>query len=205
MKLESKIIYKELTDLSRLPEIHSLTYDTFVDGGLILPKEERELDLYPHLNRIRETVIIIAECEGKIIGTNSVTLDSRNGLHTDLYFRKETNQFRRINKRIGSSWRIATDKDHRGSIKIIMNLIKHSLLIGLKMNMEKCLFVFEKKNERVYQKLIGATTIAEKRRSADPNVDYKIHMVLMAADVEEVYDALSRREQKRKTLKMAYA
>lgn len=182
--------FNELSDLTRLPEIYSLTHDTFVESGLILPKENKTLNLYPHLNEIDETVVLIAESEGKIIATNSVTIDGENGLHTDAYFKRETDRLREKGEKLGCSWRIATDKNYRCNIRVIMNLIKRSLSVGEKMGMETCLFIFEKRHERIYKKLIGAKTIAEKVCDIEGFIEHKIHMVLMKADVRTVKNSL---------------
>ena len=126
--MKDNLNFKELSDLTRLPEIYSLTHDTYVESGLIQPKETGTLNLFPHLNEIEETVIIIAESNGKIIATNSLTIDGEKGLHTDVYFKSETNELRKKHKKLGSSWRIATDKKHRGDIRIIMTLIPLAII-----------------------------------------------------------------------------
>jgi len=200
---QNKLTYKTLTNFNRLPEIYSLTHDTFVESGLILPKENGQLNLYPHLNEIKETTIIIAECDGQIIATNSVTLDGEMGLHTDMYFKEEMDFLRKNNSNLGSSWRIATKKEFRGNIRVLMNLIKHSLTIGKEKGMKSSLFIFEKKNERIYKKLIGAKTIAEKVYNTDPNVNHQMHMVLMIADVEQVSNSLGRKPSSSKTIEYA--
>jgi hypothetical protein len=195
--MNENLIYKELTDLTRLPEIFSLTHDTFVESGLILPKKNGMLNLYPHLNKIKETAVIIAEFNGKIIATNSATIDGEKGLHTDVYFKSETDEYRKTHKNLGSSWRIATDKAHRRDIRIIMNLIKYSLLVGEKMGMETCLFIFEKRHERIYKKLIGAETIAEKVCDIEGFIEHKMHMVLMVAAVGAVKKKLTKTTAKK--------
>ena len=190
--MKDNLIFKELSDLTRLPEIYSLTHDTFVESGLIAPKKDGILNLYPHLNKIKETVVIIAESDGEIIATNSVTIDGEKGLHTDVYFKSETDEYRRTHEKLGSSWRIATDKKHRRDIRIIMNLIKHTLSVGEKLGMKTCLFIFEKRHERIYKKLICARTIAEKICDIEGYINHKMHMVLMSAKVVTIKQSLSK-------------
>ena len=73
-----------------------------------------------------------------------------------------------------------------------MNLIKRSLLVGEKMGMDTCLFIFEKRHERIYKKLIAAKTIAEKVCDIERFIDHKIHMVLMMTDVGTVKKSLMK-------------
>lgn len=151
-----------LNDFSRLNEVHSLVHDAFVDAGLCPKKTNNLLNLYPHLNRIEETKIIIAEKDGKIIGTNSVTVDGEYGLHTDSYFKEETDLIRKEStNKIGSSWRIATDKNYRNNIGLLLDIIRKTVEIIIEMDIETCLYSFSTKHEKFYKKLLNAETIAE--------------------------------------------
>lgn len=83
---------KELTDFFRLNELNSLVHDTLVESKHIKKRTSGLLDLYPKLNKIKQTTILIAELNNKIAGTNSMTIDSLYGLHTNFFFKEETSE-----------------------------------------------------------------------------------------------------------------
>ena len=69
--------------------------------------------------------------------------------------------------------------------------------MGEKMGMETCLFIFEKRHERIYKKLIGAETIAEKVCDIEGFIEHKMHMVLMVAAVGAVKKKLAKTTAKK--------
>ncbi|NPA68331.1 MAG: hypothetical protein GXO50_06945 [Chlorobi bacterium] len=183
----------KLNDFSRIPEISRLVKNSFTESGLIPPDYESEyLDLYPYLNKISETTVLIAESEGRIIGTNSITIDGPAGLHTDFYFKKETDIIRKTgNKILGSSWRIATAPTCRKNFRLFLDLIENTFKAGKEKNIETCLFVFAKKHENFYKRILDAETVAEKKHTDYPynNVTF----VLLKADTENTGKHLSKR------------
>ena len=182
---------RKLDNSDRIPEIGKLVHDTLVESGHISPRHNTFVDLYPYLNKISETTILIAELEGEIIGTNSMTIDSSVGLHTDKFFKKETDLIRKQeNKTLGSSWRIATNQKYRRNIRLFLDLIQNSFYLAKEMHIETCLFVFDKKHEDFYKKLLDAETIAEKICNIEPEID--IHMILMRTDTENSQKHLSK-------------
>ncbi len=186
----------KLKDFNRLYEIGKLVHDTLVESGHISSRYDKYVDLYPHLNKIPETSILIAESGGKIIGTNSMTLESPAGLHTDKFFKEETDCFRKNKKILGSSWRIATSKEYRKNIRLFLDLIQNSFFLAKEMNIETCLFVFDKKHEEFYKKMLDAETVAEKICNIEPEID--IPMVLMQTDTENSQKHMSKIFTRRK-------
>ncbi|MCF6367158.1 MAG: hypothetical protein L3J35_13285 [Bacteroidales bacterium] len=173
-----------LKDYSKLEEIHELAHNAFIESGLITKKQNNKLDLFPHLNKSKNTKTIIAEYSDKIIGTNSMTSDGINGLHTDKYFKKETDNFRKNTKiKIGSSWRLATHKDYRSNIMLLLDLIEKSVNVAINMKIETCLYIFAKKHEGFYKKLLNATLVAEKKCYIEKGLE--VHLVLMKTETEE--------------------
>ncbi len=180
----------KLTNFNRLPEIGELVHDTLVESGHISSRYNKFVDLYPHLNKIPETTILIAELNGRIIGTNSMTLDNPKGLHTDKFFKEETDSFRKQKKILGSSWRIATAHEYRKNIRLFLDLIQNTFFLAKEMHIETCLFVFDKRHEEFYKKLIDAETVAEKISNIEPEID--IPMILMRTDTENSQKHLSK-------------
>ena len=85
-----------LKDYSRLDEVYKLTHDTFVLSGEISPQANGKITTSPHLDTHPDTSILIAEQEGEIIGTITVTIDSGEGLNMEKWFKKEWLEYRKI-------------------------------------------------------------------------------------------------------------
>jgi len=187
----------KLDDYNRISEIGKLVHDTLVESKHISSRYNKFVDLYPHLNTIPETTVLIAELNGKIIGTNSMTIDNPHGLHTDKFFKEETDIIRKNeNKILGSSWRIATEHKYRKNIRLFLDLIQNSFYLAKEMNIETCLFVFDIRHEEFYKKLIDAETITKKICNIEPEID--IPMVLMRTDTENSQKHLSKTFTRRK-------
>lgn len=161
MKKED-ITFSRLTDMNRLSEIHKLTHDSFVEGGLISPTPDGILDIYSHLDRLEETNIIVAEQDGKIIATCSVTKDNTFGLQSDKFFKEETDKLRIEHDNLGCAWRIVTAKQFRNDIRLIKKLIDYTAIAAKNLTMQACLYCFATKHEKIYARLIGAKTITRK-------------------------------------------
>ncbi len=181
----------ELIDYNRLSEISSMVHETLVESRHIIKGSTDKINLYPHLNNINQTTVLIAELNNNIIGTNSMTIDSEHGLHTDLFFKQETDYIRKSSeKKLGSSWRIATNKEYRGNIRLFLDIIQNSFFLAKKKGIETCLFVFDKKHEKLYKKLLDAETISEKVCNIEAEID--INMVLMKTDTENSQKHLNK-------------
>jgi hypothetical protein len=106
----NKIEFRELTDLERLPEIHALAYEGLLENGYILPNTSQQKSIHPHLDNLEETSVIVGECNGQIIATDTITIDGSQGLSTDVYFGSKTNEIRRQYGKIACLWRFCTEK-----------------------------------------------------------------------------------------------
>ncbi len=170
-----------LSEFHKLEEIHELCHDAYVESGLIFKRQDSKLNLFPHLNTIENTKTLIAVKDNKIIGTNSITSDGIFGLHSDMHFKEETDFFRLNTKGIlGSSWRIATNKIYRNNIRLLLDLVQNTVKLAVEMNIQTCLYVFAKKHEDFYKKLIGAETISQKRSNLEPGLN--VDLVLMKTE-----------------------
>jgi hypothetical protein len=147
---------------AELDAVHRLTHDSIVAGGYMLARPDGRLDSYPMLDASPLTTVLVAVCDGTIIGTNSLTADGPLGLHTDLYFPTETNIVRRDRRRLVSSFRIATApamKDRHG-YALILDLVKWTCVVATEAYaFETMLCTFNPKHEGVYARLLAARTV----------------------------------------------
>lgn len=177
---------------AELDAVHRLTHDSIVAGGYMLARPDGRLDSYPMLDASPLTTVLVAECDGTIIGTNSLTADGPLGLHTDLYFPTETNAVRRDRRRLVSSFRIATDPmvQDRHGYALILDLVKWTLVVATEAYaFETMLCTFNPKHESVYRRMLRATTIAHQAKVAHGDVN--AGAVLMRIDVDRLPAALA--------------
>ncbi len=180
-------IINRLTDISRMDEVYRLTHDSLVAVGDILPRADGKIISYPHLDTIPQTTIIIAEKNQHIVGTVSLTLDGSQGLYTDVYFKAETDHVRaHFNGNLCATWRIATTQEYRYNRRLVLELIKETFRTAQEKGYDLCLFVFNQKHVKVYQRIIGATVLASKTASVDNNV--KLPLVLMQMEVSSGWE-----------------
>ncbi len=151
-----------LTDMGRLSEVNKLNHDTFIEVGAIQARPSGEFNLFPHLDNIAETTIIIAEVDGVIIGTCSITLDGDKGLASDMLFKQATDNFREKTASIlASNWRLATNKHYRNNPALIMDIIKTAGDIAKSFGAKNVLCILKKQHGKFYKKLFQGQTIAE--------------------------------------------
>ena len=177
-------IIRRLEDDACLDEVYQLTHDSLVDAGDIVPRSDGKLISYPHLDRAGGTTIVCAEKDGKLVGTVSITIDGPSGLYTDRYFKEETAVIRATataSEPICATWRIATAKEFRGNSRLVRDLILESFRIARENSCCLCLFVFNDRHVKVYQRLIKAEVIARKIASVDQKIE--LPMVLMQMDM----------------------
>jgi hypothetical protein len=149
-----------VTEAFELDAVYRLTHDAWVEEGLIEPQPSGRMVRHPELDSDRDTHVLVAKGpDGSVLGTNSITFDGPLGLPMDHGLKGQVDKIRATVQRLAGSWRIATVLDCRSRISVLSALIIKTIDIAEELNVDSCLFLFAKRHERVYQKLIGARTI----------------------------------------------
>lgn len=144
-----------------MEEVYRMTHDAYVDMGFIEPHADGRLVHYPHLDTLPETTVLVALVGGRIVGTNSLTLDGPVGLHVDEDFKAETDAVRATGRFLSSSYRINTLREFRHRRDIVMGLIRETVYIAINSGVKTCLFIFHKRHESIYRRLLNMKTVAE--------------------------------------------
>ena len=199
MSLSSYSI-RPLARCSPLDDIHRLTHDTLVEAGDVAPRPDQKITLYPHLDVSPNTIVLVAEREGTIVGTNSLTIDGPDGLSTDFLFQRETDQLRRETlkrQRLGCSWRMATRREFRSQRTLIVDLMRQSMLNALAMDIDILLLAIDERRLTFYERLLGATAVTRKPASLDGNIT--VNAALVRVNMVEGWAQFKRvlRENKR--------
>ena len=115
---------RKVSTAEEMDEVYKLTHDQYVKEGYIAPQPDGRLRHYPHLDGIPETTVLIAVDEGRVVGTNTLTLDGPAGLHveSDSAF-KTIASFYRIaaaasGTKLACSWRIVTHPEARNQLSL---------------------------------------------------------------------------------------
>ena len=181
------MIIRQIQTTDELHGVWKLTHDVYVRNGYCKPRATGWLIHYPRLDSIIETTVFIAIEGGKIVGTNSITLDGPCGLHVDNDFPKEVNKIRQERRKLCASWRIVTDCK---GIMTVVRLIKKTISYALnELQVETALFTFNPDHESFYKRYLNMTTIARcdcigKLKNAPA--------VLMRADKETINERRSK-------------
>ncbi|MFD2176237.1 GNAT family N-acetyltransferase [Veronia pacifica] len=170
---------------SQLDNVLRLTHDSLVEIGAINPAPSGMFNFAPHLDETEDTTVLIAEKDGEIIGTSSITIDGKAGLISDHLFERETNRMReKSSSPISSAWRFATKKEYRNNKKLAVDLMTKTREVLRESNSELCLCLFQEKHVRFYQKFFNGEVVAKKIGTADGS-DYA-NFVLMAIAINDV-------------------
>lgn len=152
------MIIRPIESSYELNKVYELTYDAYLEKGYIKSNSLKILSHYNHLDTIKETTVLIAKEENEIIGTNTITLDSINGLHCEKDFPLQVQRERWAGINLCCSWRIVTHKDIRDDWRIVYQLIKATTRIFVEKS-KICLMTFHPLDALKYIKILNAEVI----------------------------------------------
>jgi len=116
------------------------------------------------LDGIPETTVFLAERNGELVGSNSLTIDGPRQLHVDEDFPDQVKRIRlwsrSVGLRLGASWRIVTQPKIHGQTAVILRLIDATVRRGAELGLHVTLYSFNPKHERFYKRFLGLTTVA---------------------------------------------
>ncbi len=183
---------------SDMLEVYKLTHNQYVAQNYCDSQPDGFLIHYPYLDNIPETSVIIIVDNNTIVGTNSLTIDGPQKLCVDEDFPIETEKVRqrclKDNKKLAAAWRIITKTQVRHNITIILELIKQTIHLAQKQNIDEWLFSLHPKHERIYHKLLGLDTIAKSTCSSVGNMP----AVLMGIDSDRIWQHWKQTCKKRR-------
>jgi len=154
------MIIRPVRNEQEMDEVYRLTHDAYVEQGYIKPQPDGRLRHYTEVDAAPENMVLVALEDNAIVGTVSITLDGPAGLHVDHDFRAECDAIRAEGRSVGASWRIITEPGHRSSMAVVVELIRSTIDVLNRFEVETILCTFNPRHERVYQRLFGMSTVA---------------------------------------------
>jgi predicted GNAT family N-acyltransferase len=150
--------------ISDLHRVYRLCYEVYFAEGYCAYDPAGILCHYPKLDTLPETSILMIEDDmGNLIASNTLTLDSPAGFHVDEDFHDEVQAIReqcKIEQRkLAASWRIITASTIRNTRKVVFELIRQTINLGIVKGIDYCLFSFNPKHEEFYKKYLNLETV----------------------------------------------
>lgn len=185
------MIVRQINSGHELDMVRTLTHESWVASGLILPQPNGKIIHHPHLDNSPDTTVLVAIENELIVGTNSLTVDGPSGLHVDHGFKEETNCIRTEGLRLASSWRIASSPTALSRSAVFKTLIRATVDLIRDKEIETCLFVFPPEFEAFYRRVINAKTICTKKITYNDGLI--VPCVMMRCDYQELPDYFKKK------------
>ena len=188
-------IFDRVKNKEELDPVLVMTYNNNLEQGSCDPNPSGRMQHYPQLDGIAETVVISVFEGSRFVGSNSFTQDSPVGLSMEKDFKEEIEQLRKEGHKLACSWRLVTDKEYRGKNTLVLGLIKETFDIFEKSGCNLLLMTFHPDHAKIYEKILGATRIAERATTGGLS---NAPAVLLGLDVTKRPKILKRMEERKK-------
>ncbi len=176
-------------DNPRMREVWRRTYTDYLGSGYCSANSLRMLRHYRDLDCIAETSVFGTYANGRLIGTNSLTLDKKGlVLPGDYVFPDFLNEIRKEceseGKILGVSWRLVTAPEYRCRTKIVSGLINRTIEEIKEIGLDVLLCSVNPRHEGFYNHRCGFEKIAgPKKESSVENAE----AVLLRVDSDVLF------------------
>lgn len=143
-----------------LDAVHRLTHDAFVDKGYASPTSDRRLRYGDDLEAAPETMVLLAEVEGAVVGTVSVSLDGPCGLYVDRLFPADCQRVRAEGLPVGCVWRLVTSPEHRTRRGTVLALAASTAEVLGRFGVATALSAFHPRHVPAYRRIFEACIVA---------------------------------------------
>jgi hypothetical protein len=162
--------------------VYRMTHDNYVALGYCKPQPDGRLIHYPQFDHVPETQVLLAEVNGQIVGTCSVTIDGPNGLPVEDDFKEECDGFRAQGRKLADCWRFITLPEYHRSPKVAIGLMREMFNHLMKTSaMNTLVMAAVPKHGRAYARVLNATLVTYRRQIGAVN---GTDAVLMRCDKE---------------------
>ena len=181
---QKNITFKFVTTEGERYEVQRLYHDSLVFDGIIPIQKSGIVNMYPHLDSIENSRVLIVQKDGKIIGTSSITDAKKTQTPADIYFIKEMEHLRSRNNKICAIWRTCTDPNYRRTPSLIKSIFQQILLFIIDNKYEEIVSCINPENETFYHKALKFNTIGRIKIMQDEPIS--IGTVLMHGIVKDI-------------------
>jgi len=155
-----------VADKTEFDDVYRLAHDCYVAKGYALPRPNYLLIHYPHFDYLEETTIWIAIFKNEIVGSISVTRDSKYGFTIDEDFKAECDLVRAEGRKAGAAWRLVVKPACRDGGTIVKSLIETAIGAFLSQGGDTFLLEVNPAHERVYERMLNMKVLSRQRSAA---------------------------------------
>lgn len=164
--------------------VQKLYHDCLVSENAIQVQASGTINMYPQLENLYNSDVVLVKEDNRIVGTVSVSKDAHMSSPADKYFPKEMMQIRESNNRICNVWRICTHPDYRSKNSLIKQLLKKAIQVIIKKGYEEIVIAVNPENDFFYKRVLNFTEIA--RVDQMPNELISAGVILMKVPLEDL-------------------
>jgi hypothetical protein len=148
-----------ITHSRQLFDVYRLTYECYLARGHYLPRLDGLWIPHPDFDHVAETTILVAELEGEIVGTVSITLDGTRGLPLDEKFKNTCMLIRSGGKRLAQVWRLLVKESCSLKDPILTSLVYEAVHHLLLRGIHTSLFFVQEQHAEPCRELLNAVTL----------------------------------------------
>jgi hypothetical protein len=155
-----RVVIKPVRDRRQLDHVYQLVHDAYLESGYIAPQRGGRLIYCPHLDLVPETTVLMAEADGDLVGTCTLTLDGPTGFHLDDEYPGAADAIRHEARSLASSWRWASKAPAPDRTAVFLGFIRAIQQLLCANAIETCLFTLVPHFEPAYRRLLNARRVA---------------------------------------------
>lgn len=156
MKIQIAQTKKELNTVYRI------VHDAYLSKGYIKAQPDGKFVHSPNIDNNSNTTVFIAKEGQKTIGTCSCTLNQGNNTYIESSFKKECKAIRDEGKKVCEIWRVATRDNN---VKAVVSLFATIATYAIENDVDTCVIEVNPCHERIYNRLLGFTTVTRKEET----------------------------------------
>jgi N-acyl amino acid synthase FeeM len=156
---EIKPVIHPVVHSRQLFEVYRLTHECYSANGSHLPSLDGIWIPHPEFDHIVETTILVAELDGQIVGTVSITKDGPRGLPADKQFGPTCALMRSSRRRLAQVWRLLVRESCPLKQPISTSLLSAAVHHLLSEEIQTTLFFIQDKHAELCRKLLNAITL----------------------------------------------
>ena len=184
--MKEVISVRKISTLHDLRNVYKLTNDVYSRSGIASASTNGMMIYHPEQDVMPQTHVFVAEVNGVMIGTITLSIDNAFGLMVDSGFKPIIDQYRTEYKNLASFWRFAVLPDYQSNLVVMRKLIGLSALSMVWNKAQVCFLIVSPKHIGFYQKVLAFEEVAW---GIDTNPHIKAEhaqVVLMKIHIENI-------------------
>lgn len=164
-------------------EVYRLTYECYLAVGHGRPHPDGLWIPFPEFDHIPETIIFVAELDGKIVGSITLTRDGAHGLPSDKNFNRTSLLIRTEGRKLAEVWRLVVSGSCPDKPRILTSLMAHVTKRLLSEGIQTCLLFVQAEHVDLCRQRLNVVTLSHGKTIPGSS---SASSVFMRCDVENI-------------------